>query len=99
MEVLRPKENVAPDMSSYDAMVASWRGSGNPPSLQDVLTVQAQIDVEQAAIKYTPIEVPPELTSNISTEAMVEALWKFLIEGDPVEKDKIQAIRDKILKP
>lgn len=99
MEVLRPKENVSPDMSSYDAMVAKWRGSGNPPSLQDVLTVQSQIDVEQAAVKYTPVEVPRKLTANISTVSMVEALWKFVVEVDPIEKNKIQAIRNKVLKP
>lgn len=58
-----------------------------------------KISTDQAAVKYIPVDVPEVLTQNISTESMVEALWKFVVEADPVEKDKIKAIRDKILNP
>ena len=32
MNELRPGENVAPDLSTWEAMNAKWRGSGSCPS-------------------------------------------------------------------
>jgi len=44
MAILRPGENVSPDMSSYQAMADHWRGSGDCPALAEVEAAQVSVD-------------------------------------------------------
>jgi|GEM_PF-3992280 len=43
MNELRPGENVAPDLSSYEAMAAKWRGSGDCPTKAECVAKWNQI--------------------------------------------------------
>jgi len=69
MAVLRPGENVSPDMSSYESMVAHWRGTGNPPTLQQCeaawVTINANLYSEKRVAEYPKISELADALSKI----------------------------------
>lgn len=93
MEKLRPGENVSPDMSSYEAMAAKWRGTGSVPS-------KAECEAKWAEILSTKTEdekIAEELfKQSISLEDRIVALEKKIMENNSIEADAIQAIKEDV---
>lgn len=93
MNQLRPKENVSPDMSTYDAMVAHWRGSGIPPTLQEVndtWNASVKAEFEATALDQKRAEKAREAGVDLNTK--VEALWKAIATQDTTEVDRLKII-------
>lgn len=91
MEQLRPGENVSPDMSSYEAMAANWRGSGAIPSKAECEAKWAEI----LLAKTDDEKIKEELfEQNVSLEDRVIALEKKIMENDSTEADAIQVIKE-----
>lgn len=84
MSRIRPGENVASDLSSYEKMVASWRGAGQPPSMTQILN-EAKKDDD---VKY--IEDRKKALKAITLEDKVLALWAKA-KGDDKLFDDIEA--------
>lgn len=93
---LRPSENVAPDLSSYDAMVAKWRGSGVPPTRDEVRAKWDEIAAADAAVAYIPKQEKARLARGASDSEMIQALWDQVVNNDPAGVDKIKVILAKI---
>lgn len=90
MSALRPAENVSPDLSSYETMVATWRGSGSPPTLQEVNAKGAEIQAADDAIQYLKDRKAEYAKQGLTIEAMVFAMWEKFQESDPKNADDLQ---------
>lgn len=95
MEVLAPNENVSPDMSSYEAMIANWRGSSVAPSRESVEAKWDEIKGAQDAILIDQARKLEYEKLGASTDALAEAAFDKLA-GDSVEFDRLQAIREQV---
>lgn len=84
MSRIRPGENVAPDLSSYDKMVQTWRGAGQPPTLTQVQN-EAKVDEDK---EY--LEEREEALKEITLEDKIDAIWKKL-KNDSVKFNEIEA--------
>ncbi len=93
MAVLNPGENVAPDLSSYDAMVAKWRGTGAAPTRQVVEGKWAEIKAAQDAVAYKVQREEAYVEQGATVEALVYALWEMIVENDFTAANEIQAKR------
>lgn len=89
MQVLRPGENVSPDLSSYAAMVANWRGSGTPPTEAECLAAWQTADAAayegKRRIEYTK--------QGVTIDAMIVALWEKIVENKPQAMNDLQTKR------
>lgn len=78
MARLRPGENCASDLSSYEALVASWRReggdavTGDPPTLADCQAAWDAILADDAA--NPPPDVVDTLFGNAAVAALIEAI-------------------------
>lgn len=95
MEVLAPNENVSPDLSSYESMIATWRGSGAAPSLEAVEAKWAEIKGTQDAIHIDQLRKLEYEKRGVSTDALAEATFAKLA-GDSLEFDRLQTIREQV---
>lgn len=92
VENMVPNENVSPDFSSYDAMVAMWRGSVPPPSLQEIEARAITLEKEMFEEKRKE----RELQEGVTDKAKLEALWKKFMDGQAQEADDLKVVIDTI---
>lgn len=94
MDKLKPGENVAPDLSSYDAMVAKYRGSPPIPTQKEINDKWAEIAANDALVAYKTLQKEAIAQAKVTTEDKLNALWQ-LAKGDSTEFDRINAIVEK----
>lgn len=96
MDQLRPGENVSPDLSSYNAMIANWRGSGTPPTLQEVNAKWVQIEPDILKGQEDVVVEKELVVAGADQKAMVDALWEKIMNADSTKADALKVIIDQI---
>lgn len=89
MNLLRPNENVSPDLSSYEVMVENWRGAGSPPSLKEVEEKWAEI---KKIVEDEVVDVKRESEYPTIKELTV-ALWELTVLKTPESQAKVDALQ------
>lgn len=98
LEKLGIVENVAPDMSSYEAMVDTWRGKTPPPTMQECEDTWALIQPEVQASMDAVVEKKELMDNGVNDSTKLDAVWQFLRTGDKSILDNFQAKIDEVTK-
>jgi len=96
MSALMPGQNVSPDLSTYDAMIAHWRGNGVPPTLAEVNAKGAELQAEDDKIQYLKDRKADQEAQSITLESKMAALWSKIMDGDSSAADALKIELDKI---
>lgn len=91
-----PGENVSPDLSSYEAMKSTWRGSQPCPTKAEVLAVANAVKSERDAVKYIQLRKQEYQKRGLNLDEVSEALIEAFVENRPEKLEAIQTIREEV---
>lgn len=94
VESMYPGKNVAPDFSSYQAMIASWRIGLPPPPMDEIEVEWAKIQKADAEVAYIEERQKQIEKDGALLTDMVKALWDKA-NADEALFDKLNPIIQK----
>ncbi len=92
MEVLKPLENVSPDLTTYETMVATWRGSLPIPTLKEVQDKWTEIELADQSRELERNVQEKVLKLGVTQPVMIEALFRAVKYNDTSNLDQIASI-------
>lgn len=96
VEKMFPGENVSPDFSSYQAMVAKWRGSKPAPSEAEIESKRTEYSAEYQKTLRDAARRKRYNELGVTVEALVIAKIEKDEEGRPQELQRLMTLRQQV---